>query len=70
MSDAFVLEACIPASALRLKRTGQALDLGLTAVIETRDHRLTYWALRHPTPKPDFHNRQGFALQVPANIRA
>ncbi|MBA4264603.1 MAG: hypothetical protein C0453_05935 [Comamonadaceae bacterium] len=70
LSEAFVLEACIPASAFHLKRSGPSLDLGLTAVIETRDHRLTYWALRHPCVKPDFHNRQGFAWQVPANMHA
>jgi len=69
VSEAFVLEACVPASAFHLKRSVQSLDLGLTAVIETRDHRLSYWALRHPCAKPDFHNRQGFALQVPATNR-
>ena len=38
-----------------------SLRLGLSAVIEASDG-LSYWALRHPTCKPDFHNPDGFAL--------
>jgi hypothetical protein len=38
-----------------------SLRLGLSAVIEANDG-LSYWALRHPTDKPDFHNADGFAL--------
>jgi hypothetical protein len=38
-----------------------SLRLGLSAVIEASD-RLSYWALRHPTGKPDFHHADGFAL--------
>ena len=37
------------------------LRLGLSAVIEASDG-LSYWALRHPADKPDFHNADGFAL--------
>jgi hypothetical protein len=37
------------------------LRLGLSAVIEDHDG-LSYWALRHPADKPDFHNADGFAL--------
>jgi hypothetical protein len=39
------------------------LRLGLSAVIEANDG-LSYWALRHPTDKPDFHNADGFALMI------
>ena len=38
-----------------------SLRLGLSAVIEACDG-LSYWALRHPSDKPDFHNADGFAL--------
>jgi hypothetical protein len=38
--------------------------LGLTAVIEAADGSLSYWALRHPSAQPDFHNAQGFQLEV------
>jgi len=70
LPDAFVLEACIPASALHPNQCGQPLEISLTAVVETTDQQLTYWALRHPCAKPDFHNRQGFALQIPAKLSA
>jgi hypothetical protein len=41
-----------------------ALSLGASAVIEAKDGSLSYWALRHPAPKPDFHDREGFALRM------
>lgn len=38
-----------------------SLRMGLSAVIE-ESQRLSYWALRHPADKPDFHDADGFAL--------
>jgi hypothetical protein len=40
------------------------LRLGLTAVIEEAGGRISYWALRHPAERPDFHHAGGFALEV------
>ena len=40
---------------------GASLRLGLSDVIEASDG-LSYWALRHPSGKPDFHNSDGFVL--------
>jgi hypothetical protein len=34
--------------------------LGLCAVVEQADGRLSYWALRHPAAQPDFHRRDGW----------
>ena len=42
---------------------GRALQLGLSAVVEDADGVLSYWALRHPPGKPDFHHTDAFALQ-------
>jgi hypothetical protein len=39
--------------------------LGLSAVIEERDGRKSYWALAHPPGEPDFHHAHCFALQLP-----
>lgn len=39
--------------------------LGLTAVLEDRAGDLSYWALRHPPGKPDFHHTEAFALVLP-----
>jgi hypothetical protein len=40
--------------------------LGLSAVIEETNGRLSYWALAHPPGKPDFHHADCFALTLPA----
>jgi hypothetical protein len=52
-------------------RIGQLADLdvrhlrvALAAVIEGEDGGLSYWGLRHPLGKPDFHHPKGFALKV------
>lgn len=42
-----------------------AVDVGLTAVLEHRDGRKTYWALAHRGAKPDFHLRDSFTLRMP-----
>lgn len=38
--------------------------LGLTAVIETKNQQISYWALFHPAGKPDFHHRSSFTLSL------
>ena len=40
------------------------LRLGLAAVIEEDNGRLSYWALQHPPGKADFHHPDGFALEL------
>lgn len=40
------------------------LWLGLSAVIEDLDGSFSYWALKHPPGKPDFHHSDNFALQI------
>ena len=42
------------------------LRIGLTAVIEDKAGDISYWALRHPNAKPDFHHRSGFILRLGA----
>ena len=54
------LRAWLPLRALPVPQPGQAWDLGLSAVIETLDGHLSYWALRHPGERPDFHHRGGW----------
>lgn len=43
--------------------------LGLAAVIEDRDGRLSYWALMHPRAKPDFHDAGGWTARLAAAAR-
>jgi len=40
--------------------------LALAAVIEALDGSKTYWALAHPSDKPDFHHPDSFTLVLPA----
>jgi len=58
------LEARVPLE--RLPYKGR-LKLGLSAVIEDEDGTLSYWALRHPPGRPDFHHGDGFALALDAS---
>ena len=44
------------------------LQLGLSAVIEEKTGRKSYWALAHPPGKPDFHHSDCFALEVPTAL--
>jgi len=38
------------------------LQLGLSAVIQARTAAVTYWALAHCAPQPDFHRRESYTL--------
>jgi hypothetical protein len=40
-------------------------NVGLSAVIEETNGRMSYWALAHPRGKPDFHHPDCFALELP-----
>jgi hypothetical protein len=40
--------------------------VNLSAVIEEKNGRKSYWALAHPAAKPDFHNPDCFVLELPA----
>ncbi|MFA4893730.1 DOMON-like domain-containing protein [Brevundimonas sp.] len=58
--DAFELDAIINwADWPRIDR------IGLSAVIEDVDGGLSYWALAHPSDKPDFHHPDSFVLTLP-----
>ena len=45
-------------------RDASHLRIAPAAVIEDENGRLSYWGLRHPAGKPDFHHPNGFALEV------
>ena len=42
----------------------QLFEVGVTAVIQTKMGSETYWALTHPAPEPDFHQRESFVLAL------
>lgn len=55
------LDALVRLDRLSAIHARASLRIGLSAVIEASDE-LSYWALRHPAAKPDFHDADGFAL--------
>lgn len=48
----------------RLSLASGKIMLGLAAVVEDIGGNLSYWALRHPLDKPDFHHPDAFALTL------
>ncbi|HOB65495.1 DOMON-like domain-containing protein [Ottowia sp.] len=62
-ADVFTLGAELPAEGLP-DAADRPWQLGLTAVIESSDGRLAYWALHHPAPRPDFHHRAGWTAHL------
>jgi hypothetical protein len=65
------LDAIIRLDRLPMIEPHAWLRLGLSAVIEDQSGKLSYWALRHPPGKPDFHHPDCFALNhEPANVGA
>ena len=64
-SGALELDAVISLDGLA-PPPGARLALALSAVIEDSEGKLSYWALRHPSDKPDFHHPEAFALELAA----
>ena len=62
-SDGLSLQVWLPLHALPPVHPERSWDLGLSAVIQTTDGQLSYWALRHPGARPDFHHRGGWLPQ-------
>ena len=60
LAIALDLEALLGAEA-----RASPLELGVTAVVETNDGAISYWALTHPAAEADFHHRDGFRLELP-----
>ena len=60
--EQIVLTAVIDNSDLPDNPLNKSYRLGLATVLETNNGELSYWALCHPSGKPDFHHRTGFTL--------
>jgi len=59
----FALEAQIM---LPVGWRGRPIEINLSAVVEETDGTKSYWALAHPPGKPDFHDKDCFALKLDA----
>ena len=60
----FELEVMLDAAWLASLQSPAALRLGLAAVIEDRAGVLSYWALKHPVEKPDFHHADSLVVAL------
>ncbi|MDA8103798.1 MAG: DOMON-like domain-containing protein [Nitrospiraceae bacterium] len=60
--DSLILS--VDADLTSLIRSDGAVDAGISAVVRLIDGTLTYWALTHPGPEPDFHRRDGFIFEL------
>lgn len=51
------------------RQLGGRARIALSTVVEDRQGRLSYWALRHPPGRPDFHHPESFSLvlELPSN---
>jgi hypothetical protein len=62
--DGLELKSAVRVGHLADLRDVRLLQIALAAVIEDDNGGLSYWGLRHPPGKPDFHHPNGFALEV------
>ncbi len=63
-ADRLALEASVALERLSAAYRTATLRLAVTAVVEDAAGRVSYWSLRHPAGKPDFHHADAFALRV------
>lgn len=61
-ADDLSLEVVVDLSSI--VQDGEPIEMSVAAVIQTKDGNETYWALTHPTPQADFHDRRGFILAL------
>jgi hypothetical protein len=40
------------------------LKAAISTVLQHQNGRLSYWALTHPGPEPDFHHQKGFVIKL------
>ncbi|HSL28462.1 MAG TPA: DOMON-like domain-containing protein [Anaerolineales bacterium] len=59
-TEAFSLQAAVDLRSML--QYEEPLEMGVTAVVHMKDGNETYWALTHPGPQADFHNRESFTL--------
>jgi len=59
------LQVTLEASLLPSTDEATFLQIGLSAVIESADGNRSFWAMSHPGPVPDFHDRSTFLLKLP-----
>lgn len=62
--EQFALTATVSLGAASRVADGAPLRVALAAVLEDGSGTLSYWALKHPPGKADFHHADGFVLEL------
>ena len=62
--EGYELSATLPVAALPEIARASTIEAGIAAVIEADVGTLSYWALAHGGPKPDFHDPATFRLRL------
>lgn len=65
-AGSFGLNTVIPIADLPELAHASTIHAGIAAVIEDERGTLSYWALAHGAPEPDFHDPATFTLVLPA----
>ncbi len=64
-AETYSLQAALKLDAQPSLPADATWHLNVTAVIEEMNGQKSFWALAHPAAKPDFHNANGFVLELP-----
>jgi hypothetical protein len=67
--DSYTLQALLELDRLSGLRRDASWRLGLSVLIEDTAGCTSYWALAHPSGKPDFHHNDGFAYEFSPGAR-
>ena len=62
--DELRLSAKIPLGYLPGVHSRVQLSVGISAVVEETSGAVSYWAIKHPPGRPDFHHFDNFAIQL------
>ena len=66
--DCYILQASLALDRLSDLPREATWRLALSALIEDRSGRMSYWALAHPPGKRDFHHADGFACAISPDV--
>jgi hypothetical protein len=61
-SDAFSLSLKLDLD--EIIPVGRVLNVGISAVTQFKDDKITHWALKHPGTQADFHERKSFCINL------
>ncbi len=64
LSQPGVLEISADIPIKKLLPANPPIQVGVSAVIQSENGEFSFWALTHPGPKPDFHNRDAFCIEL------